>query len=112
MFTDTTSQEDDLGPGLCPTMTMTTASTPATPGPSTPTAIRSLPLEYLKVDGGDVEDDIVPPARPSSTPFPQQEILEGHIHFPRHLNNSDPLNPMSYSQWSQAYRITQMVLVI
>jgi len=52
---------------------MTTASTPATPGPSTPT----LPIEQVKI--GESENDIVPPARPSSTPFPLQEHLEGSI---------------------------------
>lgn len=52
---------------------MTTASTPATPGPSTPT----LPVDQMKI--GENENDIIPPARPSSTPFPLQEHLEGSI---------------------------------
>ncbi|KAH8594628.1 hypothetical protein B0O99DRAFT_513296 [Bisporella sp. PMI_857] len=53
---------------------MTTTSTPATPGPSTPTATRIIPLDQLKA--GCSSSYIIPPARPSSTPFPQQEHLE------------------------------------
>jgi hypothetical protein len=95
MFTDTMSREEEQGPSLRLTTAMTTASTPATPGPSTPTATRPLPLDQLKIEDHD-EEDIIPPARPSSTPFPQQELLESHIHFPRHTN-SDPTHPISPS---------------
>ena len=93
MFTDAMSREEEQGPSLRLTTTMTTASTPVTPGPSTPTATRSLPIDQLKIEDSD-EEDIIPPARPSSTPFPQQEILEGHIQFPRHIS-SDPTHPIS-----------------
>ena len=95
MFTDTVSREEEQGPNLRLTTSMTTASTPATPGPSTPTATRSIPLDQLKIEDYD-EEDIIPPARPSSTPFPQQELLESPIHFPRHTN-SDPTHPISLS---------------
>ena len=61
---------------------LTTASTPVTPGPSTPTAIRSNPLEHGKVD------DIILPLRPSSTPFPQNDLLESKIHCSRRSNES------------------------
>ncbi|TAQ91151.1 hypothetical protein B7494_g507 [Chlorociboria aeruginascens] len=52
----------------------TTASTPATPGPSTPTAVRTRPLQFEDLKPQD--DDIEPPARPSSTPFPKPDVLE------------------------------------
>ncbi|CAL3970415.1 unnamed protein product [Diplocarpon coronariae] len=58
---------------------MTTASTPATLGPSTPTNVRSVPLDKADFLG----DDIVPPARPKSTPFPNHESTEGDIHCTR-----------------------------
>jgi hypothetical protein len=74
MFTDPVSREEEPSQTL---RLMTTASTPAT-GPSTPTALRTIPLDQLKVVD-DEEDEFVPPARPSSTPFPQQELLEGDI---------------------------------
>ncbi|KAF8848773.1 hypothetical protein BDZ45DRAFT_709122 [Acephala macrosclerotiorum] len=51
---------------------MTTASTPATPGPSTPTTVRTLPLDQLKYD--DDFENFVPPTRPKSTPFPCQDL--------------------------------------
>lgn len=72
-----TSRADEGSHGLHLTPIMTTASTPATPGPSTPTNTRSAGLEQLKVDG--LDDDIVPPARPQSTPFPRQDLAEGNI---------------------------------
>jgi hypothetical protein len=49
---------------------MTAVYTPVSAGPSTPTALRSLPLDQLKLI------DVTPPARPKSTPFPQQEEVE------------------------------------
>ncbi|PQE15834.1 F-box-like domain-containing protein [Rutstroemia sp. NJR-2017a BBW] len=53
---------------------MTTASTPVTPGPSTPTILRPLlPSEQKKVDA------ILNIERPASTPFPRQELLDGEI---------------------------------
>jgi hypothetical protein len=83
MTIDTMVREDEPGRTL---KLMTTASTPATPGPSTPIAVRPLPLDHMD----DVEDkeNIVPPARPSSTPFPQQELLEGDIQCSRHVDAS------------------------
>ena len=96
MVIDAVTRQEEQGPSLRLTTTMTTASTPATPGPSTPTATRSLPLDQLKIEDHDEEEDIIPPARPSSTPFPQQELPEGHIQFPRHLN-TDHTNPTSPS---------------
>ncbi|RDL33604.1 Uncharacterized protein BP5553_07972 [Venustampulla echinocandica] len=68
---------DEAGPNL---HLMTTASTPATPGPSTPTTVRPLPLAQLKIDDHEDDIDIVPPVRPSSTPFPQADLAEGDIH--------------------------------
>ena len=68
----TTSRMDEQIHSLLLTPIMTTASTPTTPGPSTPTTVRTLPLdEDLKVE--DHEEEIIPPERPQSTPFPQQE---------------------------------------
>lgn len=89
MFPDTISREDEPGQTL---RLMTTASTPATPGPSTPTALRTIPLDQLKVID-DEEEGIVPPARPSSTPFPQQEALEGDIQCIPRTNDSGPQRP-------------------
>ena len=90
--------EEEQSQALRLTTTLTTASTPAT-GPSTPTTIRTLPLAQLKIDDQDEdeEEDIIPPARPSSTPFPQQEMSDGHIiQFSRHLN-TDHAEPYSSS---------------
>ncbi|RDW87401.1 hypothetical protein BP5796_03095 [Coleophoma crateriformis] len=72
MFADT-SPRDEESIQAPPLTLLTTASTPVTPGPSTPTATRSITLEQLKVS------DIIPPTRPSSTPFPKQDLLEGDI---------------------------------
>ncbi|KAG4436875.1 hypothetical protein IFR05_007638 [Cadophora sp. M221] len=72
---------------------MTTASTPATPGPSTPTNVRSIPLDQLKADG--FEDDIVPPARPKSTPFPHQDLLDGSIQCSQRLLEIDGLEDLA-----------------
>ena len=80
MSIDTMVRDDDTGRNL---KIMTTASTPATPGPSTPIAIRQLPLDHME-DGEDKEN-IIPPARPSSTPFPQ---LDGDIQCLRHVEAS------------------------
>lgn len=81
---------DDIGlPLLAPIMT--TASTPATPGPSTPTIARSVPLE--KADG--FEDDIVPPARPKSTPFPHQDLMNGSIHCTQRLLDMERLGVLA-----------------
>ncbi|ESZ98322.1 hypothetical protein SBOR_1315 [Sclerotinia borealis F-4128] len=52
---------------------MTTASTPATPGPSTPTVTRAPSIDHTKVD------DIRNIERPASTPFPRQQSLDGEI---------------------------------
>jgi hypothetical protein len=82
MCPDTASREEPQH------LRLMTASTPATPGPSTPTAVRTIPLDRLRVD--DDKEDIVPPARPSSTPFPQQELLEGDIQCSRRLKNAGP----------------------
>ncbi|KAL2061431.1 hypothetical protein VTL71DRAFT_7704 [Oculimacula yallundae] len=82
---------------------MTTASTPATPGPSTPTNVRSIPLDQLKDDG--VEEGIVPPTRPKSTPFPHQDLIDGTIQRSQRLLDSDSLLPLdsdlSYSYAAQ-----------
>ncbi len=87
MLTGPESRMDEGGHALHLTTIMTTASTPATPGPSTPTAVRTLPLDQLKVN--DSDEDIVPPIRPQSTPFPEQEMVEGDIKCPRRLSDLD-----------------------
>jgi hypothetical protein len=69
IFTDTTSRDDEPVQAL----RLITASQPTSPGPSTPTVMRTLPLGDAKPAD---DDDIVPPARPSSTPFPRQGPLE------------------------------------
>ncbi|KAG9237436.1 hypothetical protein BJ875DRAFT_152472 [Amylocarpus encephaloides] len=85
------SRSDEPGPNL---HLMTTASTPATPGPSTPTAMRSLlPLEQIKIDGHD--EDIVPPARPKSTPFPEADMVEGDIQCLQRMNDGDRTDALS-----------------
>jgi hypothetical protein len=86
---------------------MTTASTPATPGPSTPTATRSLPLDQLKIKDDEEDQGIIPPARPSSTPFLQQEQVEDHIQFSRH-SNTDPTNPIPPSINSSSQDLTNL----
>jgi hypothetical protein len=96
MRTDVLPREEEQSPGLRLATAMTTASTPVSAGPSTPTAARSLPLDQLKIEDDEEEESIIPPARPSSTPFPQQDSPENHIQFPRHLN-TDPTNPVSPS---------------
>lgn len=93
MSIDTVMREDETGRAL---KLMTTASTPATPGPSTPIAVRPLPLD--RMDDEEDKENIVPPARPSSTPFPQQELLEGGIQCPRHVEAS--------GQYAMARRIS------
>lgn len=50
---------------------VTAASTPVSPGPATPTSFRT-PSFPSKIS----DDVITPPARPKSTPFPQQDELE------------------------------------
>lgn len=71
MHSDHPLRENEFSPHLFPIMT--TASTPATPGPSTPTVTRALQSEQNKVD------DILNIERPASTPFPRQESLDGEI---------------------------------
>lgn len=72
---DNESREyDGVHVALAPIMT---ASTPATPGPSTPTSVRTRPFNTFKEEI--MSEDIIPPIRPMSTPFPQQELLEGNI---------------------------------
>ncbi|KAE9367001.1 hypothetical protein N431DRAFT_445687 [Stipitochalara longipes BDJ] len=66
---------------------MTTASTPATPGPSTPTTVRTFPLDQVKIS--DLDEDIIPPDRPKSTPFPQPDLLEGDIQCSLRPNGSE-----------------------
>ena len=87
MQTDSAHRMDD-GRALHLTTIMKTASTPATPGPSTP--VRSTPLEPSKPD--DIYEDIIPPARPKSTPFPQQELNDGNIHCTHRFNDLDRSN--------------------
>lgn len=96
MLTEVLPREEEQGPNLRLTTAMTTASTPASAGPSTPTAIRSLPIDQLKIEDHEEDEDIIPPARPSSTPFPRQDSPENHIQFPRRLN-TDPTNSVSPS---------------
>ncbi|KAG0645528.1 hypothetical protein D0Z07_8489 [Hyphodiscus hymeniophilus] len=104
MLTEVLPRDDDQSP----LRLTTTASTPASAGPSTPISsrsiTRSLRLEQPKTqdDEDEQEEDIVPPARPSSTPFPQQDEPEDRIQFPRHTN-SDPTNPVSPSIGSSLY---------
>ncbi|KAK2623846.1 hypothetical protein QTJ16_007027 [Diplocarpon rosae] len=88
MHADTITSRADENSHPLLTPLMTTASTPVTPGPSTPTNVRSVPLEKADYLG----DDIVPPDRPKSTPFPNYESTEGDIHCTRlidmeHLDN-------------------------
>ncbi|ATZ46219.1 hypothetical protein BCIN_01g08550 [Botrytis cinerea B05.10] len=71
MYSNHSPRETELSQHLFPIMT--TASTPATPGPSTPTVTRAPPIEHTKVD------DILNIERPASTPFPRQESLDGEI---------------------------------
>ncbi|PMD51157.1 uncharacterized protein K444DRAFT_545809 [Hyaloscypha bicolor E] len=66
---------------------MTTASTPATPGPSTPTTVRTFPLDQVKIS--DLDEDIIPPDRPKSTPFPEPDLLEGDIQCSLRPNGSE-----------------------
>ncbi|KAH8752644.1 hypothetical protein F5882DRAFT_432495 [Hyaloscypha sp. PMI_1271] len=66
---------------------MTTASTPATPGPSTPTTVRTFPLDQVKIS--DLDGDIIPPDRPKSTPFPEPDLLEGDIQCSLRPNGSE-----------------------
>lgn len=82
MHSDPVSRMDDLSQTLHLSPIMTTASTPATPGPSTPTAVRT---SRFKID--DTEQDIVPPIRPKSTPFPEQDIVEGDIKCSQRLED-------------------------
>jgi hypothetical protein len=99
MAMENSPRGEEGGHNLHLTPIMTTASTPATPGPSTPTTARTLPLEPSKMD--DMAEDIIPPVRPKSTPFPQQEMLEGDIQCSHRLTDLDRLNDHS-SQASQA----------
>jgi hypothetical protein len=96
MVSEYLPRDEEQNSSLRLTTSMTTASTPASAGPSTPTAIHSLPLSQLKIEDNEEEIDIIPPARPSSTPFPQQDLLDNHIQFPRHLN-TNPTHPVSPS---------------
>jgi hypothetical protein len=100
MVADSTSRVDETGHNLL-TPIMTTASTPATPGPSTPTTVRTLPHDNLKP--GAVDEEIVPPARPKSTPFPQPDLIEGDIRCSRRPEDLDnivdlPLRSIQLSQ--------------
>jgi hypothetical protein len=107
MFTDTASKDGQAGLNL---RVATTASTPATPGPSTPIAIRSKPLDQLPTDSGDEEDFLpTPPARPSSTPFPKQEPLEGDIQCLRRLTGLDNDTSLLLSQTSYEHSSTDLL---
>ncbi len=92
MRPETPSRMDDGAYNLLLTPIMTTASTPATPGPSTPTTVRTFPLDLVKIS--DLDEDIIPPDRPKSTPFPQPELLEGDIQCSVRLNGSDRLDDL------------------
>lgn len=70
MYSNHSSRDDEPNQHLF--HIMTTASTPATTGPSTPTVTREVPL-HTKVD------EILNIERPASTPFPRQESLDGEI---------------------------------
>lgn len=101
MDTNTHSRIDEQHANLILTPIMTTASTPATPGPSTPTTVRTLPLNELKVD--DFEEEIIPPERPQSTPFPHQDLMEGDMHCASRTGETDvfldvPLRPFEFQQ--------------
>jgi hypothetical protein len=87
MLPETPSRMDEGIHSLHLTPIMTTASTPATPGPSTPTTVRTFPLDLVKIS--DLDEDIIPPDRPKSTPFPQQDLLEGDIQCSLRLNGSE-----------------------
>lgn len=87
MIPETPSRMDDGVHTLHLTTIMTTASTPATPGPSTPTTVRTFPLDQVKIS--DLDEDIIPPDRPKSTPFPQPDLLEGDIHCSLRLNGAE-----------------------
>lgn len=65
---------------------MMTASTPVTPIPSTPTTTRTHPLLEQKLATGDKPPRII---RPKSTPFPEQDLLQGEIHCLRRPNESE-----------------------
>lgn len=91
MLMDNVSRGEDGSHSLHLTPIMTTASTPATPGPSTPTTVRTMPLESSKGDINDITEDIIPPIRPKSTPFPQQELLEGDIQCTHRTNDLERL---------------------
>ncbi|RFU24323.1 hypothetical protein B7463_g12011, partial [Scytalidium lignicola] len=74
MFTETGPRGNDSTQTVYLPHLMTTASTPASPGPSTPTTTGSLSLDNIKTS-----ESITPPARPSSTPFPTQDQLDCEI---------------------------------
>ncbi|KAF4636498.1 hypothetical protein G7Y89_g1601 [Cudoniella acicularis] len=99
MFTDPAqdSRTEEAGPNL---YLMTTASTPATPGPSSPTTVMALPIEQIKID--DDEDEIIPPIRPSSTPFPQADMVEGDIQCLQRLNDPDRMEGLNQIPLSSA----------
>ena len=89
MVANNPSRMEESGLSLHLSPIMTTASTPATPGPSTPTTARTIPLVLLKVEN--VDEDIIPPERPQSTPFPLPELLEGDIQCPQRPNDIERL---------------------
>ncbi|KAJ5041671.1 uncharacterized protein L3040_005244 [Drepanopeziza brunnea f. sp. 'multigermtubi'] len=90
MHTDSMSLRlDDTGHPMLP-LIMTTASTPATPGPSTPTNARSGPSE--KADA--LDQNIVPPVRPQSTPFPHQDLMDGSINCSQRLLDMECLDSL------------------
>ncbi|TVY34765.1 hypothetical protein LSUB1_G004849 [Lachnellula subtilissima] len=90
-FTDSTQdvRVDEAGPNHTLHL-LTTASTPATPGPSTPT-VSSLPSPLERLMVKDYEDGIVPPLRPMSTPFLEAYMVEGDIQCSQRSNDADRL---------------------
>ncbi|KAK4136279.1 hypothetical protein BT67DRAFT_440433 [Trichocladium antarcticum] len=61
--------EDDGHAAVELTSIMTTASNPVSPGPSSP------PIDQVRMQ------DFIPPARPSSTPFPQHELRIADLRY-------------------------------
>jgi hypothetical protein len=95
MFPEPTPQQIRAEEATSSLHLMTTASTPATPGPSTPTSVRPIPIDQLKIE--DHGEEIIPPARPKSTPFPEADMIEGNIQCLLRLNDGDRIDDVSRS---------------
>ncbi|CAG8975584.1 hypothetical protein HYALB_00006791 [Hymenoscyphus albidus] len=106
MYTDPAqdARTDEAGPNL---FLMTTASTPATPGPSTPTAVRPLPLDQLKIEDHH-EEDIIPPIRPKSTPFPEADMVEGDIQCLQRLNDAERMDDVAQLEIPPASTVSHL----